>query len=197
MVVRERTVSPVRPLPLDILAAEAATALVWAYLVALSAQLRVHLPFSPVPITAQTFVVLLGGALLGSRRGLLAASLYLLGGVAGLPVFTVSTPAGPTGGYLIGFVAGAYVVGRLFERGGSRLGGRAHPVWALLVFILGHGVIYAFGLPWLALFVGWRAVLPLGLSPFLVGDLVKCVCAAAVVVARQRGDGVPPRLDIR
>lgn len=169
---------------------DAACVLVWAYLVALSAQLRVFLPFSPVPITAQTLVVLLGGVLLGARLGALAVGLYLMGGIAGLPFFAGGTLIGPTGGYLVGFVAGAYVVGILFER--SRTNKRSRYgdfITALAAFVIGHGVIYAFGLPWLALFVGRRAVFPLGLFPFMTGDLAKAICGAAVVVARGRRDG--------
>jgi biotin transport system substrate-specific component len=172
-------------------ALKAFTIVGWAYLVALSAQLRVTLPFSPVPITAQTFVVLLGGAVLGARSGALAAGLYLVGGIAGLPFFAGGALAGPTGGYLVGFIAGAYVVGLLTDGGGARLG------TALLAFTLGHGVIYAFGLPWLALFVGWRAVLPLGLFPFVVGDAAKTVIAASIASAGHRGDHRRDALSLR
>jgi len=163
----------------------AGAAIAWAYLVALSAQLRVYLPFSPVPVTAQTLVVLLGGALLGARRGALAAALYLVGGAAGLPFFAGGTLAGPTGGYLIGFVLGAYVVGLLWEHWTKSDARRFVAAW--LVFALGHGVIYVLGLVWLARFVGWPAALPLGLAPFVIGDLAKVVIAAAIVGWAMRG----------
>jgi biotin transport system substrate-specific component len=103
--------------------------------IALLAQVAIPLPFSPVPITGQTFAVLLVGVLLGSRRGGLGVLLYLLEGAAGLPFFAGGTAglarlAGPTGGYLVGFVVAAIVVGLLAERGWDRR------IWGQ-VFILG------------------------------------------------------------
>ena len=152
-----------------------------ALLIALSAQVRVPLPFSPVPVTGQTFVVLLLGALLGARRGASAALTYVTLGVIGLPVFAGGNGGplallGPTGGYLLGFVAAAYVTGWLIEREPHR---RAIPV--LLALLLGNLTVYACGLPWLAVFVGGKQVLALGFLPFLVGDLAKIVSATALL----------------
>jgi biotin transport system substrate-specific component len=145
-------------------------------LLGLTAQLRIRL--EPVPVTGQTFGVLLLGALLGSRRGALTVAGYLAAGVAGLPVFAggAAGPArlfGPTGGYLIGFVAAAWVVGWLSEKGWDR-----RLTTAAGAMLVGTLAIYLFGLPWLATFVGWRQVISAGLAPFIVGDLLKLALAA-------------------
>lgn len=146
-------------------------------LIALSAQVSIHLPFSPVPVTGQTFAVLLVGALLGWQRGALAVLAYLVEGLSGLPVFAggLAGPAvllGPTGGYLLGFVAAAGLTGWLAERGWDRRSGSM-----LLAMLLGSTVIYLFGVPRLAAFVGWDAALAAGLWPFLIGDVFKAVLA--------------------
>jgi len=151
--------------------------------IALSAQVAIHLPFSPVPVTGQTLAVILVGMLLGSRRGSLALLTYLAEGLAGLPVFAGGTagPArllGPTGGYLVGFIVAAYVTGLLAERGWDRRVGTT-----LLAMLFGNAVLYALGLPWLAAFVGVRRALPLGLYPFIPGDLLKVVLAALLLPA--------------
>jgi len=162
------------------IAYDAALVLGGSLFVALAAQVTIRLPFSPVPITGQTLAVLLVGALLGSRRGAWSLLAYLLEGLAGLPVFAggASGPAyalGPTGGYLIGFVIAAFVVGWLAERGWDRrLGSTA------LAMVAGNVAIYACGLGWLSLFVG-RQALALGLIPFLAGDVVKLVLATTIV----------------
>ncbi|MEW6232088.1 MAG: biotin transporter BioY [Chloroflexota bacterium] len=146
--------------------------------VALSAQISVPLPFSPVPVTGQTFGVLLVGALLGSRSGALSLLVYLGEGALGLPVFAGGTGglvrlAGPTGGYLLGFVAAAFLVGWLCERGWDR-----RLPTAAMAMLLGNAIIYLFGLPWLAHFVGPDKALALGLLPFIPGDLSKLILAA-------------------
>ncbi len=150
-------------------------------LIALSAQVKVPLPFSPVPVTGQTFAVLMIGALLGSRRGSLCALLYIIQGAAGLPVFAFgggpAVLAGPTGGYLAGFVLGAYVTGFLAERGWDR-----RVSTTILAMVLGNLGIYSFGLVWLCFLMGiGRAVLVVGLYPFIIGDLLKIVLAAVVL----------------
>jgi biotin transporter BioY len=137
----------------------------------------------PVPITGQTFAVLLAGALLGSRRGALSQLSYLAIGATGIPYWFASggLPGiarliGPTGGYLIGFVAVAFVVGWLAERGWGRR------VWtAALAMLAGEVVLYVFGLSWLAHFVPGDAVLLAGLYPFIIGDLIKVVAAALIL----------------
>ncbi len=135
------------------------------------AQVRIPLPFTPVPITGQTFGVLLAGALLGRCYGTAVVMAYLLQGACGLPVFSgwnggLSAFLGPTGGYLLGWA-------RTFHQ-------------TLATFLLGNAVIYAFGLPWLAAFVGWQQVMVQGCLPFLPGDLFKAVAAATVATKLMR-----------
>lgn len=152
-------------------------------LIALSAQLKVFLPFSPVPVTGQTFAVLMIGALFGARRGCLSVIVYIMQGLMGLPVFALGTGpavlAGPTGGYLAGFVVGAYVTGFLAERSWDRRVGTT-----ILAMVLGNLAIYSFGLAWLCCLMGpSKAVLFTGLYPFIIGDLLKILLAAAVLPA--------------
>lgn len=147
-------------------------------LVALSAQIAIPLPFTPVPVTAQTLAVLLIGAVLGSARGALAILTYLAEGAVGLPVFAggkagLAWLAGPTGGYLIGFVLAAFVTGYLAERKWDR-----NIFTSFLAMSIGNVIIFAFGLLILASYVGFDKVLALGFYPFLVGDIVKLVLAA-------------------
>jgi biotin transporter BioY len=150
-------------------------------LVALLAQIAIPLPFSPVPITGQTYAVLLVGALLGARRGALSILLYIVQGGLGLPFFTGgaagwSRVVGPTGGYLLGFILAAFVVGWLAERGWDR---RFYT--AAIAMLVGNLVIYLVGMTFLAAFVGLERVVPLGLLPFLPGDLIKILLAAATM----------------
>lgn len=163
------------------LAYDAALVLAGSLFIALSAQLALRLPFSSVPITGQTLAVLLTGALLGSRRGALSALAYLGEGLAGLPVFAggaggAAPLLGPTGGYLAGFVAAAYVTGWLAERGWYRRAGTV-----VLAMLLGNVLLYAPGLAWLARFVGADKALALGLYPFIAGDLLKIALAASLL----------------
>ncbi len=154
-----------------------------ALLVALTAQ--IYIPTQPVPFTGQTFGVLIVGGALGFRRGALALLLYLLIGAVGLPVFAegdrgVSVLQGPSGGYLIGFVVAAAVVGRLAELGWDRkLGG------SLAAMLIGSVIIYAIGVPWLkvAIDVSWAEAVALGLTPFLLWDTAKLVVAGALFPA--------------
>jgi len=151
--------------------------------VALCSQVEIRLPGNPVPITGQTFAVLLVGALLGPRRGGLALLAYLAQGAAGLPVFAGGAGGaahllGPTGGYLIGFAAAAALVGWLAERGWDRT-----PWFTAAAMILGNLVIYAFGVTRLSAFVGSAQAVPLGLVPFLPGDLIKVGLAAGLLPA--------------
>lgn len=139
---------------------------------------RVEIPVRPVPITGQTLAVLLLGALLGGKRGSISVVGYLGLGAGGLPVFAGGATgatrfAGPTAGYLLGFVAAAAVAGWLSERGWDR-----HIGTTALAMVAGNLVIYLFGVAWLAQFVGWQRVLSLGVIPFLVGDAVKIGIAA-------------------
>ena len=146
---------------------------------------QINIPLNPVPITGQTFAVLLVGMVLGSRRGALALVTYLAEGAAGLPVFAemrsgVATLLGPTGGYLFGFVAAAWLVGWLAERGFDR-----SLMKTLAAMALGNAVIYLFGVLWLSRFVGSFAgeqgALALGMYPFLIGDTIKALLAALLL----------------
>lgn len=147
--------------------------------VALLAQVSFRLPFTPVPVTGQTLGVLLVGAGLGRRLGALTLSLYLGEGALGLPVFaggSAGWPLGPTGGYLIGFIVMAYVVGTLAERGWLRT------LWRAIAAMLGGEIVlYGMALPWLSQYVGVKQVVPLGLMPFIPGDLLKAVVAASIL----------------
>ena len=149
--------------------------------VALCAQIRVDLPFTPVPITGQTLGVLLVGAALGARRGALSLMLYLAEGAMGWPVFAGGAAGalyllGPTGGYLVGFVPAAWLVGALAERGWDRRPGRM-----FLTMALGNAVIYLLGVLWLARFVGLPAALVKGMVPFLPGDALKILLATGAL----------------
>jgi biotin transport system substrate-specific component len=144
-----------------------------SWVIGVSAQLSFTLPFSPVPITGQTIIVLLAGVLLGKNRGAATVGLYLVQGAAGLPVFAsgksgLAVLVGPTGGYLFGFLAAAYVVGCLTELRFER----SIP-YTIISLLIGNTIIYAFGLIWLVRFVGESQVLNVGLYPFILGDLVK------------------------
>ena len=146
--------------------------------VALSAQFAFRLPFTPVPITLQTLSVLLVGLLLGSIRGSISMLLYLAQGLAGLPVFAfggagVAYFLGPTGGYLIGFVIGAYLAGLLAERGWDR-----RIVTTVLALLAGTVIIYICGLLWLTVYLKAENVLAVGLYPFIPGALIKIAVAA-------------------
>jgi len=150
-----------------------------SFVIAICAQLAVGWP---VPITGQTFAVLIIGALLGSRRGSLCVLTYIAEGAMGLPVFAhgrggFAVLISPTGGYLIGFVAAACIVGLLAEKGWDRR------VWTTtLAMLVGNVVIYAFGLLWLSLLMGInRTVLTVGLYPFILGDILKTVLAAIIL----------------
>jgi biotin transport system substrate-specific component len=161
-----------------------------ALLMALSANISIPVPGSPVPITGQTFSVLLVGGALGFRRGVLATLLYLVMGLF-LPVYADHRQGiaiigslkdgqlvlGATGGYLLGFVVAGGLVGRLAELGWDRaLGG------ALAAMAIGNLVVYALGVPWLMAAVGWdlATALDKGVIPFLLGDAVKLVLAAGL-----------------
>ncbi len=152
-------------------------------LIAVSAQVAVALPLSisPVPITGQTLAILLVGALYGSKRGVATVLAYLAEGLAGLPVFAGGSGGlphflGPTGGYLLGFIAAVFVVGRLAERGWDR-----RPLTTALAMTLGTLALFVPGLIWLAPFVGPRNVLALGFMPFIPGAIIKISLASLLL----------------
>lgn len=151
-----------------------------AALVGALAQLSFRIPGSPVPVTAQTFGVLLGGAALGWRRAAASMSLYLLAGMAGLPWFAGHGHgiAFPSLGYIVGFVAAAGLVGALAEMGGDRT-----PLRTVGVMAIGTLCVYAVGVPYLMadLHISLGRAISEGMTPFLLGDSLKVLLAAGVL----------------
>ena len=147
---------------------------------------QVALPMWPVPITGQTLAVLLIGATLGMARGTLSMALYVILGAAGLPVFAEGKAGlsfGPGLGYIFGFIAAAVVVGFFAEREIGR-------TWFSVAIgvVAGNAIIYAFGLPWLAIYLGaggypndLQATLTAGLYPYIVGDAIKIAVASTLL----------------
>jgi biotin transport system substrate-specific component len=165
--------------PLNVVRA-LALIIAFSLLTALAAQVVIPLPL--VPITGQTFAVLLTGALLGPRLGALAMFAYLIEGASGLPFFYgghggfqhLLNPL--TGGYLLSYPVAAFIVGLLAERGWDR-----RFLTAAAAMCLGSIIILLSGWAWLARFVGTTAAWNVGVAPFLVGDAIKIVLAAAVL----------------
>ena len=154
------------------------------------ASAKVKVPFYPVDMTMQTFMIMVIAATYGSRLALATVLLYLAEGALGLPVFT-STPergiglaymAGTTGGYLLGFPIAAFAIGWFAERGYDR---SLPKMFATMV--AGDAIIFVLGLAWLGSLMGWdKPILAWGLYPFLLGDLTKIALAASLVVAVAR-----------
>ena len=150
-------------------------------LLALSA--KVQVPFYPVPMTLQTLAVLVLGAAFGARLAAATVALYLVEGLLGLPVFAgaVAGPAymaGPTGGFLVGFLVAAAMIGWLAERGWDRS-------WATLLaaMALGHVIVFAFGFAWLAALIGPAKAFAAGVAPFALATVVKTLLACALIGA--------------
>ncbi|MBA2316668.1 MAG: biotin transporter BioY [Euzebyales bacterium] len=154
-----------------------------ALLTAAAAQVAVPLPFTPVPLSGQTFAVLLVAAALGPLRGSLAQVLYIALAMVGLPFYAeasggVEVVFGATGGYVFGFVVASVIVGHLARRGVDR-----KPVGVVGAYVLGSLIIYAVGVPWLAaaIEVPLLEAVKLGLAPFLIGDALKALLAAGLL----------------
>jgi len=149
-----------------------------AILTGISAKLKIEI--GVVPITMQTFTVLLSGAILGSKRGVASQLTYLLMGLTGVSWFSrgggIQYILSPTFGYIIGFVFAAYFVGWLCEKGFDR-----KIKTAILAMLFGNILIYIPGLFWLARFIGFGKVLAAGLYPFIIGDLLKILLAGLVL----------------
>ncbi len=171
-------------------------------LTAAAAQVSLPLPFTPVPLTLQPMIVLLGAAALGARLGTLSQVLYLAAGLAGLPVFAASPLLpqgafrlfGPTGGYLLSYPLAAFVVGRLAERGLDR----RYPT-AVLAMLAGLAILFTSGILWLAVALhpanpaqAMPAALAAGLYPFVLADIVKVLVAAGAMPGLWRLTGAGP-----
>ena len=161
-------------------------------LTVVAAQISVPLPFTPVPFTLQPMVVLLGGAALGSRLGMTSQVLYILVGLAGLPVFAASPMLpqgfarllGPTGGYLMSYPIAAFAAGYLAERGFDR-----RYLTSVVAMGAGLAIIFACGVTWMAFgapHVGLETAVTTGLVPFIPADIVKIFLAATVLPAAWR-----------
>jgi biotin transport system substrate-specific component len=157
-------------------------------LTVVAAQVSIPLPFTPVPFTLQPMVVLLGGAALGARLGMSSQILYLVLGIAGLPVFAASPILpqgfgrllGPTGGYLLSYPLAAFVTGYLAQRGFDR-----RYLTSVLAMVAGLAIIFTCGVLWLAfgMHAGFAAALTTGLIPFIPADIVKVFLAAMILPA--------------
>jgi biotin transport system substrate-specific component len=171
-----------------------ASVLLITALTAAAAQVSIPLPFTPVPFTLQPMVVLLGGAALGARLGMSAQVIYLLAGIAGLPVFAASAVLpqgplrllGPTGGFLWSYPVAAFVAGSLAERGFDR-----RYLTSVAAMTCGLAIVFACGVTWLALFArpagtGFDAALRTGFYPFVPADIFKVLIAAAIMPSLWR-----------
>jgi biotin transport system substrate-specific component len=162
-------------------------ALVFGGALALAVSAKIQVPFYPVPMTLQTLVVLTLAAAYGVRLGVAAVALYLVEGLFGAPVFAgaLAGPvymAGPTGGYLVGFLAAAALIGFLAERGWDR-------TWLRLLaaMTIGHAVIFAFGFAWLAVLIGPAKAFAFGVAPFILATVIKTLLGVALVSAAWGG----------
>jgi biotin transport system substrate-specific component len=157
-----------------------------AAFVGLAAQVIIPLPFTPVPLTLQTFAVLLVGAALGSLRGVLAMTVYAVAGMVGVPWYANGSSGfgGATFGYIIGFIVAAFIVGRLAERGAS-----ATALRTTGLMVVGNIAIYAIGVTWLKFSIdaSWGTAIALGMTPFIIGDIVKIALAAGLLPLSWKG----------
>ena len=155
----------------------------FVFLTALGAFVRIPLPFSPVPLTLQTFFVLLSAALLGRRLGSISQLIYISLGVAGVPLFTLSGSglfylAGPTGGYLVGFVLAAFFTGSFLKYAGNRF------LSCFILFCIADALLLACGLLWLKVLFGYpfKKLMLIGALPFIPGDLLKAFLVTVIYV---------------
>lgn len=149
--------------------------------IALMSQLSFILPFTPVPVTGQTFAILLLAVLYGGKRAGVTVSAYLTEGLCGMPVFSkagfgLAHLTGPTGGYLMGFLVAAYLVGALADKGWSK-----SYLLTFAAMIAGNAIIYLFGAGWLSVFVGAGKAISAGMVPFIAGDILKIMLISALL----------------
>lgn len=152
-------------------------------LTAASAQIAIPLPFTPVPLTLQTFAVLVGAAALGAPRAVAAQTLYFLLAAAGAPILAggasgIDKVLGATGGYLVGFILASYVVGKIARQGHTR-----RIKSTIYAYAVGSLVIYLLGFTWLSIFTGnsLQWAFNNGVVPFLFGDLIKAMAAGILL----------------
>lgn len=186
------TVSRPRPLVLSDLIPgarlrDAALVLTGALFMVLMTQIAIPVPPSPVPVTGQTLAVVLCGAALGANRGAGSMLLYAAMGLF-LPVYSdggqgLDHVLGATGGYIVGFVLAAYVVGKLAERGADR-----RPLIAFASFVAGQLIVFGFGVPWLKVSTGldWATAIDQGFLIFIIGGLIKAAFAGALLPGAWR-----------
>jgi biotin transport system substrate-specific component len=179
---------PSRPLVLadlvpDVRARNAVLVALGVLFTALLAQVSIPVPGSPVPITGQTLAVVLTAAALGPVRGVAVQAFYMLAALVGLPFYSeasggVDVVFGATGGYVIGFIPAAFLIGLAARRGADR-----NLLKAVPLFVAGQAVIFAVGVPWLAVSTGMSAsqALDAGFYPFILGGIVKAAVAAVVL----------------
>ena len=157
--------------------------------VALTLSAKIQIPWWPVPMTMQTYVVLVIGMAYGTRLASATVLAYLVAGAFGVPVFAgppekgsgVAYMVGPTGGYLLGFVLAAWMCGALAARGWDR-----RLIGSLAAMTLGHILILAVGVAWLAVLIGWRPAVKLGLTPFIAATVLKTLLAAVTLPTAWR-----------
>ncbi len=163
------------------LARDAAIVILASLVIGLFAKVSIPLPFTPVPIGTQNSVILLMAAFLGARRAAAATFAFLAQGAAGFPVFAGGVGGivkffGPTGGYLIGYLAAAFLVGYIIEKCKEKTVSKT-----FFALAAGHAAIYLFGAAYLATFIGFSKALLLGVAPFVVGDLLKIVASLKIL----------------
>jgi biotin transport system substrate-specific component len=151
--------------------------------ITLCAQIKIPLGFTPVPITGQTFAVILWGMLFGSRQGAWAAIAYVFAGAVGMPVFAgfEAFLGGPTTGFILGFIPSAWLAGYLAERGWTR-----NLAIGTLTGLVAHVPLLLTGGLVMSAFVGFQQTWALAIAPFIPGDVIKSVVAATMVVAAQK-----------
>ena len=161
--------------------------LVFVILTSLGAFVRIPLPFTPVPLTLQTFFILLCGAFLGSRLGVTAQLSYVFLGILGLPVFTGASSGlgylyGPTGGYIFGFILAVLFIGRFIKYTQSKL------ISVFVVLFLGDLILLLCGAVWLKLLLGITLgkSLLIGFLPFIPGDLLKALVASGIYLKLKK-----------
>ncbi len=147
---------------------------------------QIIIPANPVPFTGQTLGILMTAGVLGRKKGMLAVLTYILLGTMGMPFFAggyfgLARLAGPTGGYLTGFIAATFLVGTLSDKGYCSTFRSS-----VLSMTAGSIVIYAIGVLWLSNFTGWENVLSAGVIPFIPGDIIKVIIASSLVPAGSR-----------